>query len=177
MSAFDDISALLGDRIKGLDVFSCGVVGNDGLCATPDEKITQGIAVISRVCSEEAGRRKRLMRGMAWVTSPRCPGVIRSATGRPQPSTTACIFVDRPPRERPMAWACAPLFPPPQIGEPWPSYYRSCGYPDQVFAPQHQTSDAKARGQTSDEIGCRWSSAARSTPDSPAIGSLSAAHE
>lgn len=43
--------------------------------------------------------------------SPRCPGVIRNATGRPQLSTTAWIFVDLPPRERPIASA-SPPFPP-----------------------------------------------------------------
>lgn len=41
--------------------------------------------------------------------SPRCPGVIRNATGRPQPSTTAWIFVDLPPREQPIASASAPF--------------------------------------------------------------------
>jgi hypothetical protein len=48
-------------------------------------------------------------RPRAIGASPRWPGVISSATGRPQPSTTAWIFVVRPPRERPIAWRSAPF--------------------------------------------------------------------
>lgn len=46
---------------------------------------------------------------MATGASPRCPGVIRNATGRPLPSTTAWIFVDLPPLDRPIASASAPF--------------------------------------------------------------------
>lgn len=34
--------------------------------------------------------------------SPACPGVISVTSGSPLPSTSWWIFVDRPPRERPM---------------------------------------------------------------------------
>lgn len=45
----------------------------------------------------------------ATGASPHCPGVILSAIGRPQRSTTAWIFVDLPPLERPIACASAPF--------------------------------------------------------------------
>src|SRR3984957_1857172 len=46
------------------------------------------------------------------------------AMGRPRASTMAWIFVARPPRQRPIACASAPLFRPPPSGEPWPSCCR-----------------------------------------------------
>src|ERR1700722_16155140 len=49
------------------------------------------------------------------------------AMGRPRASAMAWIFVVRPPRERPIACACAPLFRPPPSGGPWPSYLTIAG--------------------------------------------------
>ena len=65
-----------------------------------------------------------LISAVATRTSPRWPGVASMAMGRPRASTMAWIFVVRPPRERPIACACAPLFRPPPSGEPWPSCCR-----------------------------------------------------
>src|SRR5258708_9716495 len=45
----------------------------------------------------------------ATRTSPSWPGVIAKAINLPRQSTTAWIFVVRPPRERPIACAKAPL--------------------------------------------------------------------
>lgn len=44
---------------------------------------------------------------MSW----RCPSVTRKASGRPSASTIRWTFVVAPPRERPIAWTWAPLFP------------------------------------------------------------------
>lgn len=114
--------------------------------------------------------------GMATGASPRCPGVIRSAIGRPQPSTTAWIFVDLPPRERPIASASAPFFRQQQTGALLRWCYRSYEYPDQPSEPRLQTTAAICLWQTSDGSDCRWLLEAHSRLDNPAIGSRIARH-
>src|SRR3984885_1515011 len=62
---------------------------------------------------------------VATRTSPRWPGVTSMAMGRTRASAMgAWIFVVRPPRERPIACASAPLFRPPPNGAPWLSCCR-----------------------------------------------------
>lgn len=46
----------------------------------------------------------------ACVISLRWPAVAIKRNGKPVPSVRPCIFVVRPPFERPSAWASAPLF-------------------------------------------------------------------
>jgi hypothetical protein len=88
------------------------------------------------------------------------------AMGRPRASTMAWIFVLRPPRERPIACASAPLFRLPPTGEPWPSCCRWLDHRRARRAPARQTSGAKSHASSSGESDCRPSSKA---PRRPAI--------
>ena len=75
--------------------------------------------------------------------------------GRPRESTIAWIFVVRPPRERPIACASAPLFRPPPSGEPWLS---CCRWPGRRRAPSasgYRTNDAIIRASSNDGTDCR----------------------
>jgi hypothetical protein len=95
--------------------------------------------------------------------SPRCPDVIRNAIGRPRRSTTAWIFVNLPPLERPIAWASAPLFRRQASGELWRWCYRSDGGRGSSFAPRLRTAVAICLWQTSGGSDCRWLSKGRSS--------------
>jgi hypothetical protein len=95
------------------------------------------------------------------------------AMGRPRASTMAWIFVVRPPRERPIACACAPLFRPPpsgvSLGRRAVDGLTIAG----IGARQRQTTDAKRRASSSDESDCRPSSKARRRPGNPVTDSRS----
>src|SRR6516164_4049433 len=56
------------------------------------------------------------------------PPVNRMAIRRPLKSASACIFVLRPPRERPTACFCSPLFHPLPSGALSRAWSRSCAY-------------------------------------------------
>ena len=75
--------------------------------------------------------------------------------GRPQELTIAWIFVVRPPRERPIACASAPLFRPPPSGEPWLSCCRWPGHHRGPCASGPRTNDAIVRASSNDGTGCR----------------------
>jgi len=96
-----------------------------------------------------------LIRAIATRTSPSWPGVTSRAMGRPQESTIAWIFVVRPPRERPIACASAPLFRPPPSGEPWRSCCRWPGHHRGPCASGRRTNDAIVRASSSDGTDCR----------------------
>jgi hypothetical protein len=115
-----------------------------------------------------------LIKAVATRTSPRWPGVTSMAMGRPRASTMAWIFVLRPPRERPIACAFAPLFRPPPSGEPWPS---CCRWLDHRRARARASASNKRRqiprASSSGESDCRPSSKVGRRPGNPATDSRS----
>jgi hypothetical protein len=66
------------------------------------ELLDEGVRVISLV-ADEGVRLDLVEKRRSLSDVGRLPGVSDSATGLPSASTTAWIFVVRPPRERPMA--------------------------------------------------------------------------
>src|SRR5580692_250739 len=107
---------------------------------------------------------------MAALTSPSCPGVISNAMGLPHPSTTAWIYVVRPPRERPIACVCSPLFRLLRSGALWLRCCRSSAHHLASPAPERQTAFATHPDQTNGGTDYRLLLAARRSPDNPASG-------
>jgi hypothetical protein len=112
-----------------------------------------------------------LVNAVATRTSPRWPGVASTAMGRPRAPTMAWIFVVRPPRERPIACAGAPLFRPPPSGGPWPSYCRWLDPSPGSARASASNKRPRSRGSSSGESDCKLSSTARRRPGNPASDS------
>lgn len=114
----------------------------------------------------------------AMRMSPTWLGVTSMAIGRPAASTTAWIFVVRPPRDRPIACADVPLFRPPPIGEPWQSNCRETGLLRAMLGSAPRTGVARGRASPTAESGCRSSLAAhRGLAILPATTNLQDMHD
>ncbi len=175
--AFDEIALAIGNLVEGMMFFPSWVVRDDWDRPALSQEATQPIAVISCIRSQAPARRTALIKAVATRTSPRWPGVTSMAMGRPRASAMAWIFVVRPPRERPIACASAPLFRPPPNGAPWLSCCRWLGHRRVRRAPGLQTVAAIGRASSSGESDCRSSSADRRRKGNPATGSRSSNHE
>ena len=95
-----------------------------------------------------------------------------SRLGRPCSSTAACILVVRPPRERPISCASAPLFRPQQSGEPSRGSHRASGHKVALpLPPAARTVVPRRLLQPSAQSDCRASYTARSCSEHLSIGS------
>ena len=64
-AAFDDVAALVGSLVEGMDDDAVGFVGNDRLCAKADDLSAQLVAVISSIGKESldsGGKRQHVGR-------------------------------------------------------------------------------------------------------------------
>jgi hypothetical protein len=111
--ALDEITLAIGDLVGVLRVGLFGMTGT-----VPRSRRKRRSPSLSQAASaaRQRPRGTALIKAVATRTSPRWPGVTSMAIGRPRESTMAWIFVVRPPRERPIACASAPLFRPPPNG-------------------------------------------------------------
>ena len=110
----DTVALLVGLSIEAEGLLAIGFVGNDGFGAALAQPVAQIGAVVSSIAEKLLGRPG------AADQAAFCRGAIMClAAGQKDGKKTAfsicnCveIFVLRPPRERPIACLCSPLFAP-----------------------------------------------------------------
>jgi hypothetical protein len=107
--ALDEIALAIGGFVERMMSLAGRIVRDDRNRAAFEKKATQTIAVVGCVGGQATPAGTPLINSVATRTSPIWPGVTSMAMGRPRASTMAWIFVLRPPRERPIACASAPL--------------------------------------------------------------------
>jgi len=109
-AALDDVAPFVGAFAEWVESYSVGLVRNDRLGAAPDDFGAESVAIIALVGGERAcgrGSREKRRRGSN----------VRVLAGREMNGAGSAIGIRQrvdlggaSPRERPIAWACSPLF-------------------------------------------------------------------
>ncbi len=104
----------------------------------------------------------------ASTTSWTFPAVMWTWMGLPRPSTSAWIFVVKPPRERPMHCFSAPLFRQLNAGARGRRWRRPCWIPGPRRRSTPSATSRKCRAHSSARSGCERSSKDQIAPANPA---------